>query len=427
MIPWLTLAVGSVLGCAEEIPTGVAEGLLPVEPITIEIRLPWEQFATQLQVFGGFGRPSDIGTGLIANAFRGMDARTLGHWELLEPTVLVPDSSGTLVDSPVRIRSGRVVVFFDSLNTRPSQPVTVSANRTRTQWDFRTATWLLAVDSTGARVPWAEPGGGPAIQVSQGVWDPIPSDSLVLPVDSATVHAWTDTLFTERGFRIDMVTPDQRVQVNSALLRYDVVPTVDPDTLITREVLTSDFTFIYTPEPTPPAQGLRVGGAPAFRSIVHMQTPTVLTGPPDVCAALGCPFVLTPERINHASLVLQTRPSNPLAFQPWDSLRVDVRAVLSPEHLPKSPLGPSLAGIQGKALAPALFSTPQLVTIPLTGFVRTQLAGEQPDGLPPPSAVALLAFLEPAAVYFGSFAGPGEAGAPVLRLIVTNAPVVELP
>lgn len=427
MIPCLALAVGSVLGCSEEIPTGVAEGLLPVQPVTVEIRLPWEQFATQLQVFGGFGRTSDLGTGLVANAFRGMDARTLGHWDILEPTLLVPDSSNNLVDSPLRIRGGRVVVFFDSLNTRPSQPVTVSALRTRTQWDARTATWLLAVDSTGSRVPWAEPGGGPAIQVSQGVWDPIQADSLVLVVDSATVHAWTDTLFTERGFRIDMVTPDQRVQVNGAILRYDVVPTVDPDTLITREVLSNDFTFIYTPVPGPPQRGLRVGGAPAFRSIIHMQTPAVVTGPPEVCAALGCPFELTPERINHASLVLQTRPSDPLAFQPWDSLRVDVRAVLSPAHLPKSPLGPSIAGFQGRALAPALFNTPQPVTIPITAFVRTQLLEQQPDGLPPPTALALLAFLEPAAVYFGSFAGPGEAGAPFLRLIVTNAPVVELP
>jgi hypothetical protein len=241
------------------------------------------------------------------------------------------------------------------------------------------------------------------------------------------VHAWTDTLASERGFRVDMETPDQRVQVNGVRLHYDVNPTVDPDTLITRVVETVDVTFIYTPVPTPPQQGLRVGGVPAFRSVIHMMTPTVVTGPPDVCAILGCPFVLTPERINHASLVLQTRPSDPLAFQPWDSLRVDVRSVLSPEHLPKAPLGNSLAGIQGRSLASALFNAPQLVTIPITPFVRAQLLEESPDGLPAPTALALLSFLEPATVFFGSFAGPGEVGAPILRLIVTNAPAVELP
>jgi hypothetical protein len=170
-----------------------------------------------------------------------------------------------------------------------------------------------------------------------------------------------------------------------------------------------------------------VGGIPAFRSVIHMQTPATVTGPPEVCAILGCPFELTPERLNHASLVLETRPSDPLAFLPWDSLRVDVRPVLAPERLPKSPLGNSVAGLQGRSLAPSLFTAPQEVTIPITPFVRAQLAEDSPDGLPPPRALALLSLFEPADVFFGSFAGPGEPGAPFLRLIVTNAPAVELP
>jgi hypothetical protein len=250
---------------------------------------------------------------------------------------------------------------------------------------------------------------------------------LILEVDSATVRAWTDTLVSERAFRIDLETPGQRIEVNGATFRYDAIPLVDPDSVIVREAGATDLTFIYTPQPTAPQRGLRVGGVPSWRSVIHMQVPETINGPPAVCALLGCPFQLTPERVNHASLVLTTRPSDPLAFQPWDSVRVDVRPVLAPERLPKAPLGSSIAGPTGRALAPSLFNTPQQVTIPITSFVRGQLTGETQDGLPPPRALALLSFLEPASVYFGSFAGPGEAGAPLLRLIVTSAPVVQLP
>jgi hypothetical protein len=248
-----------------------------------------------------------------------------------------------------------------------------------------------------------------------------------MSVDSASVRAWTDTAAVERGFRIDLDTPDQRVQVNRVLLRYDAVPTVDPDTTLAREVDPVALTFIYTPQPGPPARGLRVGGIPAWRSVIHIKVPETITGPPHVCAALGCPFPLTAERVNHASLVLETRPSDPLAFQPWDSVRVDVRPVLAPERLPKSPLGNSVAGVQGRALGAPLFNAPRAVSIPITSFVRTQLLEDSPDDLPAPRALALLSFLEPATVYFASFAGPDEPGAPVLRLILTNAPPVELP
>jgi len=429
ILPVLALVAWGASGCSEDTPTGVSEGLLPVAPITVEVRIPWEQFASGLDVAGGFGRTSDRGTGLLARDFRGLlTARTLGRWDYLGQSELVPDSTGTLVqDRNLRYVGGRLVVFFDALASTPTTPVTISAHRMLSEFDVRTASWTRAVDSIGAVRAWPEPGAGPATQVSQGVWERSQGDSLVLAVDSASVRAWTDSLAVNRGFRIDVETPDTRLEVRAVQLTYDVVPSVKRDTLLTRTVIPTAQTYIYTPEPGPPASGIRVGGTPGWRSFIHMELPRVLTGPPELCAVLGCPFELRPERVNHAALVLETRPSDPAAFQPTDTVRVDVRSVLAPERLPRSPLASQLAGPRGRVLSAVLFATPQQVSIPITAFVRAQVAGDPADELSQSRTIALLSFLEPASIAFASFAGPNQPGAPFLRLILTSSNSLELP
>jgi hypothetical protein len=419
--------------CDEQTPTGASEGLIPVAPITVEVLLPWSQFATGAQVFGGFGLPSDRGIGVLANKYRGtLDARMLGRWDFSALDVLVNDTTGTLTqDTLLRPKDARIVVFFDTIASSPETPVTVSAHRTLVDfWDEKTASWTFAVDSTGDRRPWPTAGGSPAQRVGEGVWDRATSaDSMVLPVDTAAIRAWADTAQAKRGFRLDVETQNVRLEVTSAELRYNLVPSVRPDTTLERAISMTQITFIYNPTPTAPTSGLRVGGVPAWRSVIATQIPTVLNGPASLCAALGCPFALTPERINHASLVLTTRPTNPAAFAPIDSVHLDVRAALAPERLPKSPLGGPLAGLRGKALAAIQFQSSQTVTIPITSFVLQQLgvADDDGDGLPPPRSLALLSYLEPASISFVNFAGPGEAGEPRLRLILTASPVVELP
>jgi hypothetical protein len=101
--------------------------------------------------------------------------------------------------------------------------------------------------------------------------------------------------------------------------------------------------------------------------------------------------------------------------------------VFSPERLPRAPLGLPIAGSAGRALSPSAFTSPITITVPVTSFIRAQLEDEPADGLPPPTALALLAFQEPASIAFVSFVGPGEPGEPFLRLILTASPVVELP
>ena len=46
------LAAMGMAACQEENPTTLDSNLLPEEPITLEIEIPWEDFASELEVFG---------------------------------------------------------------------------------------------------------------------------------------------------------------------------------------------------------------------------------------------------------------------------------------------------------------------------------------------------------------------------------------
>ena len=205
-------------------------------------------------------------------------------------------------------------------------------------------------------------------------------------------------------------------------------PSLRPDTLVDISAALEALTFLYTPEPGPPGSDVRVGGAPAWRTVLDINVPARLTGPAALCAAAGCPVELTPTRVNYAALVLSSRRTQ-AGFQPSDSLGVDVRAVHERSSMPKSPLGPSLVGGFGKRVAPGLFAGEEgtEVEIPITGFVRAILEGDSVGGFPPPRSLVLLSAFEPASLTFASFFGPGTAGAPVLKLIVTAGRSVQLP
>jgi hypothetical protein len=422
----------AALSCKEDVPMGLSDDLLPGAPTTIEVRLPWEQFASKLEVFGGFGTPWEKGTGLIAKDYKGLlQAHTLGRWETVSLGVFVRDPLTQQVSetSDVHFSGGQLVVFFDAKASAPGGPVTVSARQLTQPFDPITATWTLAVDSVGlARRPWGEAGGGPARLVGSAVWERTQGDSLKIPIDTTALRAWTDpTNPDRRGFRIDAETADSRVEIATFRLDYNLVPNVGADTTVAASSNPEDLTFISNPVPPAPTSGLRVGGIPAWRSIIHMQVPKVLTGPAELCAALGCPFELTSERINHASLVLVTKPTDPPAFQPADSVRIDVRTVLAPERLPKAPLGSAVSSLLGRLFDPLAFQTPQPVSIPITSFVKSQIEPPADSLFPAPKALALLSYSEPESIAFVGFVGPGQAGAPYLRLILTRSRSVELP
>jgi hypothetical protein len=163
-----------------------------------------------------------------------------------------------------------------------------------------------------------------------------------------------------------------------------------------------------------------VGGVPAWRTVFSMNLPRVLDGPPELCARVTCPHTLTSRSLVSASLVLRTE-APPAAFQPTDSLFLDVRPVLEPSRLPKAPLGFSLAGFLGVRVPPAYFGEEagSEVIIPLGAYVEQLIAADTASNSTVPRSIALLSSFEPLSLYFGSFHGPGSPLAPELRLILT--------
>ena len=426
----LALAALGVVACAEQTPTSLDESLLPDEPITLELHIPWEDFASNLEVIGGYGSPSELGAGVLANSFAGtLDARTLLRFGAYPTTVSVRDTTGTTrPDSSLTFIGGRVVAFLDTIASTNEGPVLLRLGAIQHPWDVSTVTWTTAVDTINDRRPWPEEGAGPVVPLGTAEWDPATGDSVWFELDSAQVAAWADTSEVSRGARIDLLTEGARIQIATAVLRLNTRPSLNPDSTFFLVAPREEITFIYSPFPEPPPDGIRVGGAPAWRTVLDIRVPTQLNGPEALCAVVVCPVTLHSSELNYAAVVLRIRRTQD-AFQPTDTVAIDVRPVLSRVALPKAPLGNSLVGFAGRLIGPEFFGDQagQDVEIPITIFARNLVSGTDAAGFDPPETLALLSVFEPVSITFASFNGPGDENAPFLKLIVTIGRSVELP
>lgn len=423
------VAVG-LTACGRDTPTSVDEGLLPDEPITVEIRMGWDEFASGLEVIGGYGSPLNLGRGVLANDFAGrLDSRALVKLDAFPSSASVQDSLGTTrTDSVLTFVSGRLVAVFDTISSTNTGPVTLAIGTLAEPWDHQTVTWTHAVDTINDLRPWEEEGAGLVTPLTTAEWDPATGDSISFLLDSAQVALWTDTTVTQPALRIDLVTEGHRLEIQRLALRLDTRPSVHADTIVELSVQRRYLTFVYSPFPEPAPDGIRIGGAPAWRTVLDVNVPTQLNGPAELCAAVGCPVLLTEDHINYAALVLRSRASE-AGFQPSDTIGLDIRPVLERSALPKSPLGVSLIGTLGRRVGPEAFSTApgEEIEIPITVFARGILRGEDEEGNAPPRTLALLSVFEPVSISFASFFGPGVPEEPVLKLVVTVGKTVELP
>ncbi|MYE18116.1 MAG: hypothetical protein F4Y07_16725 [Gemmatimonadetes bacterium] len=422
-------------GCTEMLPTAESDDLVR-GGIAVEVRLPASDFLDRVRVYGGYGRASELGGGFIAHRFGagadpaadpGLEAATLLRFGRYPSVVTVNDTTGTSrPDSSLTFLSARIVARFDTLGSVHSGPVAIRADATTEAWDGISATWDHAVDTLLNRVPWSQPGGGALQEMGEWVWDPEAGDSLIIELDSARVASWSDTADLARGVRLSTEAPGVRLQLRSALMWIETMPSLNPDTLIQVLAGTDAITFIYDPVPTAPERGMRIGGAPAWRTVLDLDIPPALDGPPALCAQLGCPLELSEDHISYAALRLTTQAEQ-AAFAPSDTISIDLRMVMVPSVLPKSPLGPSLSGIAGVILSPEWFAPPggHVVEVPVTGLVQDLLRGETADGDPVSTTVALLSTFEPLSIEYASFegigaapGGPARPGEPELRLIL---------
>jgi hypothetical protein len=422
--------VFGVVACEETSPTSVDGDLIPVGPATVEVILPWSAFGSTVETYGGFGSPDDLLAQVVAQDYRGtLDSRALVQFTTFPRAATVQDSLGeSRADSSLTYLDGYVVARLDTIRSRIDGVVDFSLNVFEEEWHSPSATWDLRVDTVLDRQPWTEPGAGPSVELSTGQWDPALGDSVVFPLDSATILIFDDSTGTSGvSARVDMVTPGGFVELVDIDLRINVRPSINQDTTVVLSALPQRRTFIYAPFPEPAEEGIRLGGAPSWRTVLTLDMPTVLDGPASLCAQVTCPFVLTPGRLNYAALILTSEATEPEAFQPTDTLLLDARPVLVPERLPKSPLGPSFLGLAGRALAPAAFGPEAGTEFPIvvTDFIAS-LIDPEVDVADAPRDLSLLSLLEPFSVAFATFAGPGAVGEPRLRLILTAIDTVEI-
>ena len=423
----LAVVLGTV-ACEDMTPTSTDSSLLPVTPLTLEIRLPYSEFGADLELTGGFGNESQLNTSLIAGEHQGvLNARAWVRFAEFPTDVVLADSNGIVVtDSMPAYVGGRVTAFVDTISAMYDEPPVLAASALTEAWDPESVNWTNAVDSVADVQPWSEPGGGVLTMLDEVTWDPAEGDTVVFEVDSATVNAWADTTDGSRGVLFSTGDSGVRLELSFVSLNVDIRSSVNPDTLLERTIIAAARSFIYDPPPPDPQGEIRVGGTPSWRSTFRVALPDTLHGPEELCETVGCPFELRSESVNFAALVLHSATSPP-GFQPDDTLAFDARAALSAANLPKSPLGTSLlatsfAGLAGAAVPPDFFGDEPEgeLTVGITGFIQDLLRGETTRGDPAPTSISLLSIFEPLSLDLMTFAGPGDENEPFLRVILTT-------
>jgi len=250
---------------------------------------------------------------------------------------------------------------------------------------------------------------------------------VIFQLDSASAQVLADTASSEKGLRLESLTDGTRLDLYRLTYTLQTRPSSNPDTLVEVNVASQFRTFIYDPVPAPPEEEIRVGGVPAWRSVFTMDIPRTVDGIPELCLEVECPFKLTAEALIGASLILTTQAPPP-AYLPRDTLRLDVRTVLEPSRLPKSPLGNSLTGILGVQLTPEDFleGAGVEIEVPIGPYVEALVAVNEGEELEVPPTLALLSAFEPLSLYFAAFEGPTSPHGPRLRLILTIAEDVRI-
>ena len=418
--------------CTDEIPTSDGGREIPVEAFTYEVTLPFDAFARDFQVFGGFGTQADLSGAVIAYRWGGeLDARGLLRFGALPSTVTARPANGEedeTEESDYVAVSGQVVLRMDPDQVEGGPTFELEGGSTLADWHLRSASWEMAVDTVGDRREWPESGGGPVRPAGVQMWNSAEGDTVVFDVDSLTVAAWEDLDRADRGFRVTSLTEGSRLRIADAELRVLARPSINPDTLI--EVSTSErqMTFVYSPRPPLSSEAFQIGGAPARRATFRIEVPELLEGDPDLCAAVSCPVTINADLLVYAGLELRSRQSPNPGFQPLESIALDLRPALSPERLPRSPLGSPIQP-QVRMVSPEFFSSePGVVEIPMTRYVRDLLRGESSlTGERVSSTMTILTEPEPRSLELGTFHGPGTEEAPTLRLIFTFSDGVHLP
>jgi hypothetical protein len=417
----LAVLIGGVIalgGCAEEAPTGLGQELLPENAIrTFEVILEPGQFLLTDTSFSGYGVTRGGPFAILARDFEGvLTSHILARYSLRR-TIAVRDTGNVLVvDSFPTLVAAEIVILVDTAGSDATAPLQIAAHAIAEAWDPQTASWTYR-DTSVAALPWAVPGGTPGAQLAVDTWEP--GDTIVLPIDTATLRLWSDTLDATRGALIRIVDGTGRLRTTAPVLRVHARSS-RADTTVTLVHTPIVRDFIYTPVLATESGDIRSGGLPGWRTFLRFRSDLR-----DLVVSCGadCSAPLRDLDITRAELLLQPT-SPPPGFRPEAPIvPTAYLGLVSPEVPLRRTLLGSAVGTVREPLAPERF-TPEAAPVPLalTDYLRLVVADSTPGQ----------AFFRPewivltpgAQVTFGF--GAFEPG-PRLRLVLSTAQENQLP
>ena len=408
------LAAFVVTGCGDEGPTEVGSGLLGEELRTVEVLLEAPAFLERDTTYDQIGELAQAPFGLLARDFEAeLDAHVLFRFSRPFSVTYTDADDNAVTDSIVALSGGTLTVVVDSLY-RPGAPVDLELVQVMERWDPNSATWAHRVDSIGGTPePWTVPGGTTGPVLATASWTE--GDTIAIPIDSASAAVWYDTAGAGMGGLLRMASTGERLRLRSARFSFNAIP-LQGDTVVPAGSVTG-FATVASPGTAPAAGELRVGGRPAWRSLLRFQSLEDLRVPCQT-GSTTCEVPLSEVTVNTANLVLRTQPVG--GRRPEGSMRVQGRAVLEGPNTPltRSPLSRAF-GTMVDSLGVADFAAPAgvLARIPITGFVQRNASLS--DDQEPLLWLALAAADEKSLFGYGQFGGVASTAAPQLELVVT--------
>lgn len=383
---------------------------------TVEVLLDRSDVLSWLDtVFVGFTGPSDAGFLRIEEATGELRSRALIRFRNF------PDSAFFLdTVSPIQRFDSAVLVF--TVDTQASvlgaAGTTLQLRTVAEDWDARSASWEVAVDTPGVRRAWSSPGGDFGPVLGEVTITP-ETDTVVFSFgerSDSLIRAWDDTTRVNTG--LAWVAADSgRVVARAPRLRYLVVPELRSDTSILVIKGDSRQTFIFDPSSPPLGQNaLRVGGIQGWRIYSQVELPDSVPNPESPGRAS-----LRGSTINRAELLLVSRsaPDPPFgASRAFGVVAVELRADVQ-TFGEKTPVGPIVSG-SDLTIQPDSLSRGDVVRLNLTAVVQ-EWASTPLDSAAFPIRVTVRARPEAGSFGFWEFGASGSAPAlrPVLRIVFT--------
>jgi hypothetical protein len=375
------LALAGAAACKDASPTLTGDQSFPggSRPVTLEAFIPASQYLTTLGRYTGFETAKTFEELVVANQYQGsLSAHALERYEV--PRIVSYSQNGSSVDDSLyTVLSARVVAVVDTLGSSFTTPATVQLYPLTQPFDWQTATWTLAMDSTGNQVPWTQPGGTKGTLYSFAAYTPhAAGDSVYLPVDTARIPKTRPDTFP---VLLQTAEAGTRLQIAGTVLRLTVKPSnATRDTTLTVDVKPFERTFVFTPPPPSAGTFWQAGGIFADRTIFSINFDQTLPG----CAPADqpCPAVsIRDVQLNRVAIELRPR-AVPLGYDALAPVPLEVWIVKEPELGARAPLVPGREtnGPVLDSLRVSQLPGDTVVELPLTNQTALQVSQDSLTG-----------------------------------------------